>query len=184
MRHNITVALEVTMPDEEVRIIQDAVSGDAPMPVKLARVAGGLLRDLAQGGMMLAPESTARIKQAISSLDGDQIVERVESSVNRQAESYRFHYVIDPTLEQPLREMCEVQSRPFDALLQEFVDTWLPQTFFQMNEAPPPLYLDRDQYEWLRRLMGKETLFGSDVYEWVRQRAAARAEAKEVALAD
>ena len=179
---NYTVATEIRLTEKQFDKICLAVGGDESPSAKISEVATDLVRNLADGGLMLPREAVDRIEIAINSINPNRIVESVESSANRQGEQIILKLVIDPGWYPALKEASESQGRPVEDLMQEcishaFTQGWL----YAIPSDPPPLMITREQQEFLKKTLGVKTVFGSDVVNWVRELVEPQ---KEAASAD
>jgi len=168
----ITLAMEITLDEEAVKDICAAVPGNFPATTKVGRVAHGLLKDLAEGGLMLPTEAVQRIRKAIRSIDSSDIASRVEGSVDRQGEHLVLKMTMDPSWEPRLREIAEIRGQPVDQLLQECMTTAMTQGWLYNDiipPDPPPISFTREEYEMLRQTVAANgPLFGEDIAAWVK----------------
>jgi hypothetical protein len=167
-----TLAIELSMEDKAVKAISDAMPGNFPVSVKIGRAALGLLQDIYEGGMMLPAEAVNRIQKAISTVESDDIVARLEDSVNRKADHLVLRLEVDPVWELRLKEIAEVRGHTVDQLLQECMATALAQGWLYDNvipQEPPPVSFTRSDYESIRQIVSANgAVFGEDVAAWVR----------------
>ena len=172
MPKDVTVALELSLEETAVRTLCSAVNGNLPTTTKIGRIATGLLKDLAEGGLMLPAESVIRIKKAIASVDSEDIVSKVESGANRQGDHLLFTTAVDPVWEPRLKEIADSRGIPVMALMQEIVGAVLFNGWLYDNVVPPeptPVSFSRPSYEFLRKTVAAGgPLFGEDIAAWAR----------------
>lgn len=179
---NYTVATEIKLTEKQFDKICLAVGGDEPPSAKISEVATDLIRNLADGGLMLPREAVDRIEIAINSIRPERIVESVETSANRKGERILLTYEIDPGNYPSLKEASESQGRPVEALMQECMAwQWVQGNLYAVPAEPPPLIITREDQEFLKKTLGVQTVFGTDVVRWIRELVEPQ---KEAASAD
>jgi len=172
MPKTITLAIELSLEEEDVRTLCSAIPGDAPSPIKVGRICLSLAKDLVAGGLMLPAESVRRIKKAIQSVDSEAIVSKVESTAGRFGDHFLQPVAIDPVWEPRLREIAAVRGCPMDQILQEVVATVIKENWLWDNVVPPeppPVNFSRSDYESVRNTVSAGgAVFGEDIAAWVR----------------
>ncbi len=178
----VAIPIEIQLTEKQMSAIGNGVGVDAPMAKKVQMVAQSLVKDMANGGIMLPPEAVDRIEAAINDVATERIVESVEQSVNRSGKNVVLKLSIDPGWYPTLKEASESQGRPVEDLMQEcighaFHNGWL----YALPADPPPLWINRDEYEFLKKVIGSDPVFGCDVVNFLRE-LVARVQAGEHAV--
>jgi hypothetical protein len=167
-----TLAIELNLEDKMVKAICGVMPGDSPAPIKVGRAALGLLQDLYEGGIMLPAEAVNRIQKAISSIQSEDIVARLEDSANKKDDHMVLRLEVDPIWELRLKEIAEVRGHTVDQLLQECMATAISQGWLYDNvipQEPPPVSFSRSDYESIRQVVSAGgAVFGEDIAAWVR----------------
>lgn len=161
--------LMVNLTDPEANAITTKVESGESAVEKLSGVAAGLLRDLAHGGTMIAPEWADRIQAAIGTNDPSAIVSHVEKAVNRQGEAVVVNWVVDPTHIAFYKSMADNAGISLDLQLKSLMDYAYAQGVFNMA-APDPfkLLLTHEQYRTLQEMFAKDVVTGQDVINLLR----------------
>lgn len=143
---------------------------------KLSRVATSLLRDLAKGGVMLAPEWAGRVQAAIGTVDSETIATHVEKAVGRSGDSTRVEWIVDPTQIGFYMEQAENAGISLNQQLKAHLD-YAYQNGWLGSSAPDPfkILLTKDQYKALQNLFAKDVVTGQDVIDRLGEAGALKA---------
>lgn len=166
----VAVPIEIQLTEKQLSVIANGVAGETPTAKKVQIVAQSVVKDLADGGVMLSPDAVKRIEDAIADVSPDSVVESVEASVKRKGQNIVLTLTIDPAWYPALKEASESQGRPVEDLMQEciahaFHQGWL----YAIPSDPPPLMVTRDDIDFLKKTIGVDQVFGADVVGFMRK---------------
>jgi hypothetical protein len=158
--YGVAVPLSVADANAIAAHVQDNGSIES----KLSTVATGLLRDLAKGGIMIAPEWAERISTAIGTTDAPAIVAVVEKSVDRRGDATVVQWVVDPTQIAFYQQLADSNGVTLAHELKALMDYAYEQGWFGV--AAPDAFkilLDAQQYRDLQQMFSKDIVTGQDV---------------------
>ena len=158
--------LVVTLTDPEANAITESQPAGQTAAEKLSLVANGLLRDLAKGGAMLAPEWASRVEAAIGTTDAAAVVDAVERSANRSGDATVVSWVVDPTQINFYQMLADNAGISLNHQLKSLLDYAYSQGWF--GSAAPDLFkllLTQEQYRFLQQMFEKDIVTGFDVIE-------------------
>jgi hypothetical protein len=177
---NVSFGISVALSEAEASKIAQSVPGDAPVADKIGAVGGGLLRDLAKGGVMIPREWADRIDAAIDTLEPSRIVESVEKSVNKVGESTSVQWVVDPTQITYYQHLADNAGISLERQLKSVMDFAYEQGWFGMNTPDAnKIFLSAEEYRRLQELFGKDVVTGADVISRLQGEFAPPAESEE-----
>ena len=169
---NTSYGLTVSLSDVEANAITAAQPAGQTASDKMSIVAGGLLRDLAKGGVMIPPEYATRIEAAIEATDPAAITAAVEKSASKQGEATTVQWVVDPTHIQFYQSLADNNGVTLERELKTLLDFAYEQGWFGMS-APEvnKILLGAGQYKELQQMFSKDIVTGEDVMERLRGQA-------------
>lgn len=167
----ITAGIDVTISEAQ-RSRLCAMAADSRPSEALSGIATGLLQDLADGGMMLNGRTVDRIAAALSDsgFGEEALIKVVEKGVRRFGQASIVDYAIDPIYISPLEEWSKSNGRTVQELVQDCMSICFDnEYFYSLDFERRPLYLTVEQYRELAEMMGKELIFGADLFEFIRK---------------
>ena len=167
---NTSYGLTVSLSDSDANAITAAQPAGQTASDKMSIVAGGLLRDLAKGGVMIPPEYATRIEAAIAVTDPAAITDAVEKSAKMSGDATRVEWIVDPTHIQFYQSLADNNGVTLERELKTLLDFAYEQGWFGMS-APDvnKILLDAGQYKELQQMFGKDIPTGEDVMERLRK---------------
>ena len=161
--------IEVELEDADVEKVVASLDQPLSTTQKLGCIAGGLLADLAGGGIMVSPEHAARVRSVLPEADANSIAEQVERAAGRHGESLILEWEVDPTYVPYMEEIAQARGCTVREVLQQMMDFTIGQGIVEnLPEEPRRLTVTEEDYRFLRQLLGKENIFGADLVQWAR----------------
>lgn len=173
----ITYNLDLPLKSEQASaLLEMAVENpDATTDAqKIGGIALQLLRDQADGGLMIRPGEMQRITEAtgVDPECGEDLVQVLSGATGVEEGKHRVAVLIDPSYYPAYQEIAAIQERPVEALFQEAIDAALEQEWvYQLKpeQAPARILMPPSIKEELEQLLDGKFSTGTELAALVKK---------------
>lgn len=156
-----TIPIALFLDDDQAAAVQNVGA--------LQDVASNVVRQLADGGMMLSARTVSDITDIIGEFDPDILVASVQSAANRKEGQYSGEWRVDPAWVSGLKDRAESRGQTMQQLVQDMMDYALGNGWLESMDNPPHMvFLSAEDLQYIKQSLGVESVTGTDLVELLR----------------
>lgn len=159
---DVSLGFSVELTKAQANALNVLVPGDGEPLQKVKVLANRVLRDLADGAMVLSPSVAARLKRD-GLADQEQILAAAEKGVAMVDGRIELRWCPDPSWVTPLQAIADTLGVSVRQLFQNMLDHVISKGWIYDIRPERILVLTRDQVEKLEIATGKENFNSSDI---------------------
>jgi len=165
-----TLGIDVSISQNQIDRLTAAVPEEMSVVAKLSGIATGLLRELADGGVLLDCATSRQILDLIGTLD--QLVPTLEKVGKVRQGGIVAEWRLDPVWLPAIEEIGKVQGRSVQEVVQDAMDYVMEQGWlYQIPAELPKVRFDPEDLKAVAEIIGIENPTGTDIAEWVKAQA-------------
>lgn len=165
-----TIQIDATLAEEQIERLAAAVPEELSVVAKLSGIATGLLRDLADGAIMLDSQTSRHVLGLIGSIE--ELVPSLERANHMHQGRIVAEWLLDPIWLPALEEMATMQGVTVQDLVQNAMDYAMDQGWlYQIPVEPMKLRFAPEDLKVLAEIIGVENPTGTDIARWITKQA-------------
>ncbi len=169
----VTYAIEVSVSTGHLdKMMKSSYGGKhESIAAMLSSAATVLIRDLASGGMMLDPDSVARIdKVAGQHSNGPELARAVENAFAQDAGRMVVKWYIDPTYYGSLEENARIRGCTVQEMVQDGMNWVMEQGWlWDLDSNLESIRFTKEGMRELKTLLDRTNISSADILEALRQ---------------
>jgi len=167
----VPVAIELT--DKQADTVANSIEGPSSTEDKVRMVTADLVRQLANGGVMLTASAVKRIRDAgCALLNADDLIRDVEYARDRDRGNVILRFSLDPCRVGPIQAIADFKGISLNDLVQRDIEQMLNNgTFYSIPAPEPSVAFSEGDWLMLQGVLGMEVMHGSDLANWIRDKA-------------
>ena len=165
----LLTTLELT--NEQYSALASMTTGDQPDSEKAQSVVLKLVRDVADGGLLLTPDEVARITDAtgVDPSCGEDLIPYLSAGSGIEEGCHIFKAAIDPVYMTRLEEIAGFREWPIQQVVQEMVDHCLENNWYEeITDQPRHVRMTEDDVKALEEVLEGKFSTGTELAELIK----------------